>query len=88
MFEPLVVRAELMAPVMFDRWQPLDGVLGAAIIEDPELRQRSRRQRTCRRILADRGLEAAKAHFERKGWELPETREHFVPLAVWGLGEA
>jgi hypothetical protein len=86
-YTPLKITATLMAPVIFDRWQPLDGILGAAIIEDPELRQRSRRHRTYSRILRDRGLEAVEAHFARKDWPLPPQRAHFLPLAVWGHGQ-
>jgi len=85
-YEALVVRAELMAPVIFDRWQPLDGILAAAIIEDPELRQVSRRRRTYRRVMKDHGEEAARRYFEERGWALPSGKTHFVPLAVWGHG--
>jgi len=85
-YEALVVQAELMAPVMFDHWQPLDGILAATVIEDPELRQRSRQARTYRRVRSEHGTEAAEEYFRERGWELPE-HEHFLPLDVWGHGQ-
>ena len=83
---PLVVRASLMAPVIFDRPQPLDGIIAAAVIENPVLRERSRHARFWRRLIGDRGRDGARAYFQSKGWPIPANDGHFVPLAVWGHG--
>ena len=87
-YEPLIVQAEMMSPVMFDRWQPLDGILAAAIIEDPEFRKRSRHYRTYRRMLKRRGREETHRIFAENGWDIPDQGGHFLPLAVWGHGQA
>jgi len=85
-YESLIVRAELMSPVALDRWQPLDGILGATIIEDPELRQRDRLVRRWRRGVRKYGRAGTLRYFHEQGWEVPD-RLHFMPLAVWGHGE-
>lgn len=87
-YEPLLVRAHLCAPVIFDRPQPLDGILAAIEIEDPELRERSRRRRFWRRCVRDRGEDAARAYFRERGFEVPADGGHFTPLATWGHGTA
>lgn len=84
-YEPLRVTAELKDPIILDRNQPLDGILGATIIESPDLRQRDRYYRNFRRSLARRGREATLALWAERGWDVP-TRPHFVPLALWGHG--
>jgi len=86
-YKNLVVRAELMAPVIFDRWQPLDGILASAIIEDPEYRERSRHRRNYRRMLKRHGKEKTHRIFKEKGWKIPSDDGHFLPLAVWGHGQ-
>lgn len=84
-YTPLVVTAELSAPVILDRWQPLDGILGAAILEDPDLSYQHRGVTRWQRNVARFGLADATAYWQRQGWEIPQER-HFIPLAVWGHG--
>lgn len=85
-YAPLVVRCELQAPVIMDHWQPLDGILGSAIIADPDGRETYRRLRSYRRMVAKFGLvETARIYGER-GWQPPGEDQHFLPLAVWGHG--
>ena len=85
-YENLVVRADLMSPVILDRWLMLDGILAAAVIEDPDHRQRSRYYRNYRRMVKRHGLEETRRIFKEKGWEIPVAGGHFLPLAVWGHG--
>ena len=92
-YEPLRVRAYLAAPVMFDRWQPLDGILSAISAEDPEFRERERRYRFYRRALEAENaphpewrLPADEFYRQRYGEEPPAQPPHFLPLAIWGHG--
>lgn len=94
-YQPLTVTAELTAPVIFDQWQPLDGILGAAIIDDPELRQREldfrKAQRAWKAFMdnASRyGIEDTSRYWQSKGRAVPTepNRHHFLPLATFGHG--
>lgn len=82
---PLLVTAELSAPVILDRWQPLDGILGAAVLEDPDLSYQHRGVTRWQRNVARFGLENATAYWKSRGWQIP-TERHFIPLAAWGHG--
>ncbi|RMG91201.1 MAG: hypothetical protein D6706_18455 [Chloroflexi bacterium] len=84
-YQALRVTAELMAPVILDRRQPLDGILAATRIEDPELRRRDREFRRFKRNVERFGYENAVAWWKQHGWEVPEDC-HFLPLAVFGHG--
>ncbi len=87
-YVPLRVTARLMAPVIIDRQMPLDGLLGAIIITDPEFRRKDREARRWRRAVAKYGVEDSKRFFREQGWPIPAPgHEHFVPLAVWGHGK-
>lgn len=90
-YQNLVVRAELSAPVILDHWQPLDGILAAAIIEDPELRERSRAARRYARFrqFADRnGYDHELAIYRARFGADPDPvwGGHFLPLDLWGHG--
>jgi len=84
MNQPLVVRAEMTAGVAIDRMFTLDGLLGAAIIRVPELREDSRHRRHFQFLCRKHGREAAEARYAERGWPVPG--EHFLPLAAWGHG--
>ena len=93
-YEPLRVTAHLSGSIIFDRPQPFDGILSAAIIESPPLRKKYRNHvRTFWRAVKrfeDRGHSHSRAiaMTERlwrwRGWKIPPR--HFLPLAVWGHG--
>lgn len=85
-YQNLKVTAWLRDPLICDRLQPLDGILGAASVEDPDLRQRSRQYRTYRRMVDAHGRDKTHRIFQEKGWYIPPARGHFLPLDVWGHG--
>lgn len=86
-YEPLKVVAELMSPIILDRQMPLDGLLGALIIGDPEFRRSDRENRRWRRAVAKYGRRDSERYFAERGWMIPDTPAHFIPLAVWGHGQ-
>lgn len=92
-YEPLRVVATLRSAIMLDRWLPLDGILGATAIDDPDIRERARAARqhhfyqlNCRKY----GREETDKwyHDSPKYGRIPPPvwHGHFLPLAVFGHG--
>jgi hypothetical protein len=85
---PLKVAVHLMSPIILDRNQPLDGILGALIIVQPDARQRDRENRRWLRAVRKYGYANSVEYFEARGWHIPDGPAHFVPLGTWGHGQA
>lgn len=83
-YEPLKITAHLMSPVIVEGNMPLDAILGAATVEDPELKRRARAIKRFRKNIKKYGYEDAVAWWRKNGWEIPPR--HFMPLAVYGHG--
>lgn len=99
-YQPLKVTVKLRSQVMIDRWQPLDGILGATVIEDPELRERKRQAAryhfykvNCEKWGRAETDEWYTSHVDHKTGKLkygyipqPIWNGHSLPLATWGHG--
>lgn len=92
-YQPLRVVATLRSQVMLERWPCLDGILGATVAEDPELRDRARAARrysfyleNCRK----HGRAATDEWYANspKYGAIPDPvwSGHFLPLDVFGHG--
>lgn len=92
-YQPLRVIATLRSQIMLERWPCLDGILGATVAEDPDLRERARaaRQHHFYRINCAKYGRAATdewyANSPKYGAVPPPVwNGHFLPLDVFGHG--